>query len=111
MLASVIVVLAIGIGQSTALFSFTNSFFLRPLPLREPNRLVRAYDATRGPNVLDAISYPNYVDLRERRTRLADLAAHQDTTVSPSAAAAAGPARVELDPGSSRDAPSASRPR
>lgn len=41
--ATASLVLAFGIGASAVVFSFVNSVVLRPLPVREPERLVRLY--------------------------------------------------------------------
>jgi hypothetical protein len=46
--AVVVISLALGIGANTALFSAANGLFLRKLPVRDPDALVRFGHATQG---------------------------------------------------------------
>src|SRR6266403_2848212 len=69
--------IALGIGASTAIFSVANAVLLRPLPYREPDRLVLAGGDMRVRNVFDQpMSNENFVDLRNgTKTMFEDFAA------------------------------------
>ena len=64
--------LALGIGANTAIFSLANAVLLRPLPVSEPDRLVTISSAGPGRDRL-AVSYPDYLDFRDRNEVLSGL--------------------------------------
>ncbi len=69
-----IATLALGIGINTAAFTVFNAFVLRPLPIREPEALVKlsALDRNRRTN---SFSIAEYRDLRDRNDVFSGLIA------------------------------------
>lgn len=70
-------VLALGIGGSTAMFSLVNAFLLKPLLIRDPQQIVGCFNRdTQKPGSYRAFSYPNYADLRDQNTVFSSVMAH-----------------------------------
>src|SRR6266481_799895 len=68
----VILTLALGIGANTAIFSVFNAFLLRPLPYREPDRLVMVESQNRGNSI--GVSFVDYQDWRTQNHVFEDIA-------------------------------------
>jgi predicted permease len=67
--------LGLGIGANIALFSVINSIFLRPLPYREPGRIVRLSSTHEAQNLTRAgFSYPRFREVQQRQEVFSDLA-------------------------------------
>ena len=66
--------LALGIGATTTIFSVMNAALLRPLPLENPDRLVKLW-SSRSQSGFGPISYPNYRDYRDQNHVFTGLAA------------------------------------
>jgi predicted permease len=78
---TVILCLGLGVGANTTIFSLTSAIFLRPLPVHEPDRLVRIYSGWGG-NQFRSSSYPEFEALRSQSDVFAGVAVYRAARVS-----------------------------
>jgi predicted permease len=87
-----ILVLALGMCASVAIFAFVDAALIKPLPYRNPTRLAGVFERVRlFPQ--SNLSYPDYLDWKERNKVFSSLDAYQDDGFTLSTAAGAQPAR------------------
>ncbi len=80
--AVAVLVLALGIGANTAVFTLVNALVLKPRPGVPDAELAGVYSRDRTqPDAYRAFSYPNYADLRARTDLFASLTAHNFSLV------------------------------
>lgn len=73
--AAAILVLALGIGSTTTVFTLVDGLLLRPLPYPAQDRLVYVEEVTSDRQYLSrVVAYPNYLDFRHDNRSLEDLA-------------------------------------
>jgi putative ABC transport system permease protein len=88
-----VLVLALGIGANTAIFSVVNAVLLRPLPYPQSEQLVLLRERLLGPAGFESgsVSYMNYLDWRAAQKSFTDLALARTEGVSLSASDATSP--------------------
>ncbi len=80
--AAAVLSLALGIGANTTIFTMLNAILLRPLPVRDPARLVTVHTLDpRNPGML-LCSYPNFKDYRDRNQVFSSLLVYSPVTVT-----------------------------
>src|SRR5439155_1515990 len=76
-----VLTLALGIGANTAMFSFADATAFRPPDVPRPSELVRIFSSAKDLEY-GRLSYPDYVDVRQRTTTFAGTVAY-DTAFVP----------------------------
>ncbi len=75
-----ILTLALGIGANTAIFSVVNAVLLRPLPFKDPSRLVLVVEKSSFPVI--STSYENYQDWRDQSHSFESMEATRGTATT-----------------------------
>lgn len=81
--------LGLGIGFNTAIFAVADALLLRPLPVREPARLVDLYTSGADGDTYSTNSLPDVLDYRAQTAAFADVAAYSPMFAGISAGARA----------------------
>lgn len=71
--AVAVLTLALGIGANTAIFSVVYAVLLRPLPFKDPARLVMLNETTPRVGTV-SVSYPNFLDWRSQSHTFSQMA-------------------------------------
>ncbi len=78
--ATAVLIVGLGIGANTTIFSIVNAALFQPLAYERPEELVRIYMADTTRNLPLGVSYPEYLALRERPELFEETAFHADVT-------------------------------
>lgn len=79
--------LALGVGANTAVFSVTDAVLFKPLPIREPDRVITLQARFPDSKVPSEFGYPDYVEFRNQSAAFVDLAAYVYAPIDFSASA------------------------
>src|SRR5258708_1340816 len=81
--AIVVMMLALGVGANSALFSIFAATLLRPLPYDKPGQLVHLNGVrNQGSFQQEPFSYPKFADIRERNQVVSQIGAYSGTAAS-----------------------------
>lgn len=72
-----VLVIALGIGANTAMFSIVNAVLLRPLPFTDSDRLVILSELASNTGERMSISYPSFLDWRAQAKSLEAIAGYR----------------------------------
>jgi predicted permease len=69
-----VIVLALGIGVNTAVFSLVNTLFFAPPSYAKPHEMVQLFSQDKkDPKKFRGFFYPNYLDIRQQNTVFSDV--------------------------------------
>jgi putative ABC transport system permease protein len=77
--AIAVITLALGIGANTAIFSVVNAVLLRPLPYKDPDRLVWVSETVLNRGVKDMpVAPPTFIDWQAQQQNFDELSAYSE---------------------------------
>src|SRR5579864_8954604 len=76
--STAILMLALGLCASVAIFAFVDAALIRPLPYRDPSRLVGVYESIPQCKYCN-LSYLDYLDWKKLNKTLSSLEAYRGT--------------------------------
>ncbi len=80
--AITVLILALGIGANSAIFSLVNAVLLRPLPVRAPAELVNVYTSDPDGTGYNTSSYPDFESVRQLKGVFEDVLGYAGINVS-----------------------------
>jgi predicted permease len=78
----VVLSIALGIAVNTSVFTMINGLLFKPMPVRQPERLVALYTTEPNQPYPGAFSYLDYIDYRDHNQVFSDLFIHYTTQLS-----------------------------
>src|SRR5262249_22233826 len=81
--AVILIMLAVGIGANASVFTIFEAILLRPLSFEKPEALVHLW-ATRSEGAFQQfpLSYPNYLDIKQRAKSFSSIGGYSRNSVS-----------------------------
>jgi len=89
-----LITLALGIGANTAIFSLINAVLIRPLPFREPDRLIWSWGNIRNGGNRASVSPLDYLDYRHENQTFEQFAAMISVPISANLTGGGEPERL-----------------
>lgn len=97
--AAVVLVLGLGIGATTTVFSLVDAYLLSPLPFPEPERITAVWRTRRSEQFMSPFSEPDLDDVRAQAQSFSQFAGLRSSSMNLSAASPGGqdalPERVD----------------